>query len=523
MRILYGNARFSANKTFGDYSINAFLGGEIRDQNSITDSQYGTNFFDPNFYSINNTYASTRLAKNVINNYRSIGFFGQAVLGYKTLLYLTLSGRLDGTSRLIPNDPYFSYPSGSLAFNFTDLNPIKAVSDVISDGKIRFSAGKTGKGPLRSYFIKSNYEPQYSTGGGYAYGFNGGNDKLVAEMTKEFEAGLEFSLFKKFVSFDFSYFSRLSDGQIILPRLSYGSGFVLKMMNGGKVKNVGTEVQAIFNPIVKKNFNWNLVFNFTQYKGRVLSLAEDLPELYDSDTWLLSGVRSAVLPGYSMGALSGTQFMRNTNGDVLIDPATGLPVAGTDRYYPIADRLPKFTLGIVNKFNYKDWYLTFLWDWRKGGDVLNGLDYNMYTLGMSTKTLNREDPRVIRGVLKDGLENSENPTINHIAVTPYTSSAYYFTNIEPGMFVERDIYTMRLRDITLSYRLPKRLTRFLGERSSLKAFFTATDLIMFTNYTGLDPESNSNTTGIGGIGGYGIDFGNMARPKGFNVGVNLQL
>lgn len=294
-------------------------------------------------------------------------------------------------------------------------------------------------------------------------------------------------------------------------------------MNGGKVKNVGTEVQAIFNPIVKKNFNWNLVFNFTQYKGRVLSLAEDLPELYDSDTWLLSGVRSAVLPGYSMGALSGTQFMRNTNGDVLIDPATGLPVAGTDRYYPIADRLPKFTLGIVNKFNYKDWYLTFLWDWRKGGDVLNGLDYNMYTLGMSTKTLNREDPRVIRGVLKDGLENSENPTINHIAVTPYTSSAYYFTNIEPGMFVERNIYTMRLRDITLSYRLPKRLTRFLGERSSLKAFFTATDLIMFTNYTGLDPESNSNTTGIGGIGGYGIDFGNMARPKGFNVGVNLQL
>jgi len=522
-RILYSNARFSANKTFGDYSISAFLGGEIRDQNSITDSQYGTSFFDPNFYSINNTYASTRLAKNIINNYRSIGFFGQAVLGYKTLLYLTLSGRLDGTSRLMPNDPYFSYPSGSLAFNFTDLNPIKAVSDVISDGKIRFSAGKTGKGPLRSYFIKSNYEPQYSTGGGYAYGFNGGNDKLVAEMTNELEAGIEFSLFKKFVSFDFSYFSRLSDGQIILPRLSYGSGFVLKMMNGGKVKNVGTEIQAIFNPIVKRNFNWNLVFNFTQYKGRVLSLAEELPELYDSDTWLLSGVRSAVLPGYSMGALSGTQFMRNAKGDVLIDPATGLPVAGTDRYYPIADRLPKFTLGMVNKFNYKDWYLTFLWDWRKGGDVLNGLDYNMYTLGMSTKTLNREDPRVVRGVLKDGQENSDNPTINHIAVTPYTSSAYYFTNIEPGMFVERDIYTMRLRDITLSYRLPKRLTRFLGEKSSLKAFFTATDLIMFTNYTGLDPESNSNTTGIGGIGGYGIDFGNMARPKGFNLGVNLQL
>lgn len=523
-RILYGNFNASAYTKFAsDFSINGSLGAEIRDINSYTDSNLGTNFFDPDFYNINNTYASTRLSKNSFNNYRSFGFFGQAVMGYKELLYLTLSGRLDATSRLMPNDPYFAYPSASLAFNFTDLNYFKDQVDWVKDGKLRISTGRTGKGPGRSYYTRSNFEPQYSTGGGYAYGVNGGNSDLVAEMTDEFETGIEFSLFNKFVMFDISYFSRLSDGQIILPRLSYGSGFVLKMMNGGEVKNYGTEIQAIFNPIKRKDFNWNLTFNFTQYKGIVRSLADELPELYDSDTWILSGVRSAVMPGYSMGALTGTRFKRNTAGDILINPSTGLPLAGTDQYYPIADRLPKFTLGTVNKFNYKDLYLTFLWDWRYGGDVLNGLDYSLYTLGMSTKTLNREDPRVITGVLQDGLENTDNPTKNSIAVTPYSASTYYFTNIEPEMFVERNIYTMRLRDLTLSYRLPKHLTQFLGKKSSLNVFFTATDLVMLTNYTGLDPESNSNTPGIGGMGGFGIDFGNMGKPRGYNFGVSLKL
>lgn len=192
--------------------------------------------------------------KNAYNDYRSLGYFGQAVFGYKELLYLTLSGRLDGSSRLMPNDPFFAYPSASLAFNFTDLNIFKNDETWLKDGKLRLSVGKTGKGPGRSYFTRSNYEPQYSTGGGYAYGFNGGNPLLHAEMTKEFETGIEFSLFNKFVTFDIAYFSRLSDGQIILPRLSYGSGFVLKMMNGGEVKNYGTEIQAIFNPIKKKRF-----------------------------------------------------------------------------------------------------------------------------------------------------------------------------------------------------------------------------------------------------------------------------
>lgn len=522
-RIIAGSLMSTARGKFGDFSVRGTVGAEFKDYFYLTNSQYGEEFYDPNFYSVNNTYVDTRDFKSVYNNHRTVGFLAQATVGYKQLLYLTATGRLDGASRMAPNNPWFAYPSTSLAFNFTELNYFKDNLTWLGDGKLRGSWGMTGKAPFRTYFTRSNLEPKNSTGGGFAYGVNGGNPNLKAEKSTDYEFGLELSFFKNRLTFDYSYFHRLISDQIIMPRLSYGSGFVLRMMNGGEIESYGHEVQMNINPVKNQDFRWDLTFNFTNYRGIVKSLAEELPELYDSDTWILGGVRSAVHPGYSIGSLSGTSFKRNAKGDILINPSTGLPIAGNGNYSVIADRIPDFSLGTINKFSYKNWYLTFLWDLRMGGDVLNGMDYRMYQMGYSVKTLNREEPRVINGVLQDGLEETAYPTKNNIAVTPYTSSVYYTTNVEPKMFVEKDIWTMRLRDVTLRYKLPQSWTSRIGRNVGLDIFFTATDLVMFTNYTGLDPESNSNTPGIGGIGGYGIDYGNMGRPKGYNFGLSLKL
>src|SRR5690606_36035192 len=123
----------------------------------------------------------------------------------------------------------------------------------------------------------------------------------------------------------------------------------------------------------------------------------------------------------------------------------------------------------------------------------------------------------------DGLENTDNPTPNSIAVTPYYASTYFYSAVTGEKFVEKDIWTIRLRDITLSYDLPTSITRRIGSKTALSVFCTATDVVLFTNYTGLDPESNSNTPGLGGIGGFGIDYGNMTRPIGVNFGLRLKL
>ncbi len=521
-RIINGTFTARSRHKMNDFSLTAVLGTSFNDYLYDTYSQYGRNFSDPNFYSINITNPDDRMATESLSQTRNVGFFAQTVWGYKSLLYLTLSGRLDGASRLMPNKPWFAYPSGSFAFNFTDLDFFKDVN-WISDGKLRASVSLTGKQPFRPYYTLSKYKGQTSTGAGLAYDVNGGNPNLKPETTEDKEFGIEFALFKKRLTIDFTRYSRISRDQIFLPRLSYGTGFILKMMNGGTVESDGIEIQTKVNPIRTKDFNWDITFNYTRNRGKVVSLAAELPETYDSDTWIFSGVRSGAAPGYSIGNLMATDYKRNDNGVMLINPSSGLPVLGSDVYLPVGDRIPDFTLGTINKLRYKRFSTSFLWDLRMGGDVLNGLEYRMNLYGLSPKTLNRENPRVLKGVWEDGLENTDNPTQNNMAVTPYYNSNYYYTNTLARTYLEKDIWTFRLRDITLAYDIPKSLTSRIGKNTSLSVFCTAVDVFLFTNYTGLDPETNSNNASLGGVGGFGIDGGNMGKPRAYNFGVRLKL
>ena len=472
-------------------------------------------FYDPNFYSINNTLPTTQRAMLSINNFRGFGVFGQAVLGYKTILYLTLTGRMDAASRLMPNNPYFFYPAVSTAFNFSDLESVKNLG-WLSYGKLRASFAYTGKEPRYSYALRTRLLPVSSTGGGFNYDLaTGGNDALKPEFTRNIEVGLEAKFLKNRIGFDFTAYKLRSIDQIIRPRLSYGSGFVLKLMNGGEIENKGFEVQLTGTPVENKNFIWDVTFNITHNKGTIISLAEELPEFYDSDTWLQNGVRSSVYPGASTMAFGGWVFDRNKNGDLIINSQNGLPLLknSTD-FYPIGDRTPKALA------------LEFLIDFRYGGDVYNATQYTLYTTGLSTKTLDRETPRIYKGVLRDGLENSDNPTPNNIVVTPYYYSSFYnsTTNgVAPEMFVERDINALRVRDITLSYTFPKSFWTNSRVVKDLNLFVTATDVLLITNYSGIDPDSNGNTAGVAGAGGMGLDFGNMGRPLGVNIGLRVKL
>ena len=522
-KIFNGSLTATARHSFGKFNNTYIIGATFNDYNGTTNSTMGTNLFDPEFYTINNTLPTTHRSRSYVNRYRNVGAFAQAVIGYQDLLYLTLSGRVDGASRLMPNNPYFAYPSASLAFNFTELKYFKENLSWLSSGKLRVSMAVTGKEPWREYATSTNYAGAATTGGGFAYSYYGGNPDLKPERSENFETGIELSFLKNRLNFDFNYYNLMSRDQIINPRFSYGRGFVLQMINGGTVRNRGVEVQITGKPIVKKDFSWETTLNYSHNRGTVISLANELPELYDSDTWVVGATRSAVHPGYSTGVLSGTRYDRNIYGDILISPTNGLPSIGDVSYYPIGDRTPKFNLGFVNRFKYKGWSLSFLWDLRYGGDVMNGTEYESYTKGISVKTLDRETARVITGVLKDGQENSANPTRNTIALTPYYTSIYYTTNVAPEIFVEKNIKTLRLRDVTLSYDFPPSLMKKISFVQSMGAFMTITDSILITNYSSGDPESNSNTPGLGGIGGFGIDYGNVGKPIGVNFGVRFRL
>jgi len=302
-------------------------------------------------------------------------------------------------------------------------------------------------------------------------------------------------------------------------RGSYGTGFILFNLNGAVTRNTGLEVSVTGTPLARGDFTWDVLLNFDRSRGKLLELPNALPESYVSDTWLYGNVRNGTQPGLSTRSLTGFFYLRNDAGDLLIDPSTGLPLRSSVFIDGGYDRQPDWTAGLTNTFRWRKWSLTALIDIRKGGDILNATEHYLTSRGLSKRTLDREEPRVIRGVLRDGRENTANPTRNNIVIIPQVQPAFY-TAMSEELFIEKDINWVRLRDVTVRYELPERYAAVLRARQA-SVFVTGTDLLLFTNYSGLDPIVNGNTAAVGGSGGAGIDYGNFPIPRGVALGLKV--
>jgi len=518
------------NKKFGDFSNMFTTGFYFEDNYTKIESEKGERFYERDFYSINNTDPLSRDAKTTINRTRKVRFFGNLVTGYKSLVFLSLAGSREGVSTFISNivdkDPFFNYGSASMSFVVSDLPGVKQSMPWLNLAKARISYATTGKGPYAPYVIDYRFASQITTGGGYAYDVTGNNFDLVPERSKSFEYGFEIAAFNNRVKLDFARYNLRSKSQILPARASYGTGFVIKWFNGGEVENKGIEIQLSLVPVKNKNFFWETTVNFDHNKGTILSMPAGLPTYYDSDTWVVGNLRSQYFAGAPIGNLAANTYKRNNAGELLISPTTGLPIRDPD-FKTVGDRQPDFKLGWLNTFSYKNFTLSCNIDFRHGGSVFNGTEFLMYLTGYSTRTLNRENSVVVKGVLQDGLENSSNPTRNTIAINPYNNTDYYITsgnvvNATEEDFIE-EVNWMRLRDVTLSYMIPKKA---LGKQKlikSLSVFFTGTDLLMVTNYTGADPSVNANNASNRGFGGSGIDYGSLSTPRGFNFGCRITL
>lgn len=507
---LFNFNRVDLGKSF---SLNGLVGHALSDSKSSVNAESGRNFLDPNFVSINNTDVATRFARTTIAQRRLVSVFGQAQLGYKDWAFVTVTGRNDWTSTIPVERNSFFYPSISGSFILSDAIP--SIGKYMT-AKIRSSYAEVGK-DARPYAYRPSLESKTTVGGGYGYGFTGPNLNLKPEFARSAEGGFELTFLDDRFGIDATYYSKETRDQIVNDiRGSYGTGFILFNLNGARTRNTGVEVVARGFVVDKQDFSWEAVANYEQAKGRVVALPNALPESYISDTWLYGNIRNGVAPGLSTRSMTGTFYQRNNEGKLLIDPATGLPIRSTTFINAGYDRQPLWTMGITNTFRYKKMSLSMLWDFRRGGDVFNATQHLLTTRGLSMQTLDRETPRIIPGVLRDGKQNSDTPTQNTIVVIPQVTPAFY-TGMSEELFIEKNINWVRLRDVTFRMELPGKYLR--ARRAS--AFVRGNDLLLFTNYSGLDPIVNGNSAAVGGSGAVGIDYGNFPMPRGFSFGLTL--
>ncbi len=542
----------TANKKFNDFSVRAMAGNVWQNYETDMYASYGTGLVDNPLavdgsmtkfgVPVNNlnlvqalggnlmdsliTTPNTRirLNRNVYgqpNQYiqRLTAFFGEVSIGYKNVIFLQYSHRFEGASVFPSQTRNYNYPAGSLSIILSDIFPQIKQGGILNYAKLRTSLASTARLPdpyLNQSVIGANYAS--SVVPAYSYGFYNNNPNLEPERQHTYEIGTELKFFNNRISLEASYYNTLALKQIVQGfRASYATGYILNTLNASSTRNQGFELSLDVTAIRKKDFDWNVRFNFNHMWSQVLTLPASIAgEFYIADTWLYGNARGGLYRGSSTGTITGYGYARNNAGQILINPANGVPVVDGN-FLIRGDRTPAFTLGTINTLRYKNWNLSFLWDLKVGGDIFNGTEEFLTYSGKAGRTADRMTPRVVTGVLQDGLQNTANPSINTIAIVPQYLSTYY-TSMPEEEFIQKNVNWLRLRDVTVSYTFNNISNKLKGFKS-LGVFVTGNDLILITNYKGADPATNGNTGLSKGVGGYGFDYGNLPTPLGLNFGL----
>jgi len=513
----------TAKKSFGKVNTRLMVGNMWQDYETQTTAVFGNNLYDANRTDSANTLESTRLRNSNMTRFglpnysinRQAAYFTEAAINYDNKVFFTYSHRFEESSIFPTQSRAYNYPAGSLSVIMTDIFP--SLKENVNYWKLRGSLASTARSSA-PYANQSILNFNTGSGGGYYYDFTNANPYLTPERQQTFEMGTEVKLFNNRLSAEATYYKTKNSDLIAENfRASYATGFVLNTLNVGSNENTGIEIVLDYAVVNKKNFSWNTRFNFNRMRNKVTSLPANVPEFYISDSWVL-GARAGLTNGGSTTTITSFGYARNNAGQILIDPATGVPI--NDGLYKVhGDRNPDFTIGWLNNIVIKDLRISFLWDIKVGGDIFNGTDKYLTSIGRSDRTTDRLTPRVITGILKDGLENSSKPTLNTISIIPYYQQTYYTTMPEEE-FIEKNVNWFRLRDLSFNYNLKKYLHGSVAKYTkSLSAFLTINDLVLITNYSGADPAVGANSSATRGVSAFGFDYGNMGAPVSFNFGL----
>lgn len=528
------NVMTNLHKTFGDFDLGLMLGTTAESTERLNQTHWGYNFTTPGTVSFTNIASSNKFFDDATSKKRLVGVYGEARAAYKNLAYLTFTGRNDWSSTLpLDNRSYF-YSSASGALVFTELLP---KNDILSFGKVRASWAQVGKDAdpyatltyLESPIIYGGY-----TGVGNVY--TKGNSILKPEIQTAWEIGTELRFLNGRLGLDWTYYHSSTKNQIASPRLSNAGGYIMMSINSGSVINEGMEVSLTGKPFDGKDFKWESTLNFSYNKGRLGDFLDGVGMFYPTDAQF-GTVKSASVPnGGKFMALVGTRFETQhdadgneiSGGKYLIAPATGLYKVHSGSNDVVGNREPKLIGGWNNTFTYKNLSLSFLLDFRIGGDVFNGTEQFMVNNGLSKlTTLNNRQSVTVDGI---NANTGEAYTATYEAGKTYTfgETTYsgeamiqkYWSNYADNSYnFIQSVNWLKLRSLSLSYDF----TSLLPSHNIIKrlsANITGQNLLTWTNYKGMDPEV-CTAGGTGGSGATGIDYCSVPSVRTVTFGVNV--
>ena len=519
----------SGNQRFGDFGIGYTLGNEIVSNYSSSINATGLEIVVPGFSNLKN-FVSFNTSDN-FSKTRLIGVFADISLEYRNYLSVNLKARNDFSSTLGPDNRSTFYPAVAVSFNPAEaFEGLKG--DIISSMKFRANAGEVGKSPgaynTDTYYAKASAGDGLGSTGvsfpfaglaGYTYSNSAGNPNLEPEFTREIELGGEFGFFKNRLFIDISVYKRDTRNLLFAVPVAATSGFTSLFKNAGKLSTKGIEFLVSFSPVKTEQFSWDATLTYTSFRSVVTELAPGVSLIS------LGGFTSPniqAVAGEQYGLIYSNKFIRDTEGNLVINPANGLPRA-TSAVSEVGNPNPKFNAGFVNTFSYKGFSLSFLLDLKYKGDILSRTLGDLRINGVAKETADYErlnpdgtvaKPWMFDGVLADA-SGAPTKTRNNIPVSAqdYWGLAGKYVSWEGYVY---DATYLKLREATLTYAFPSSMlgrTRFI---SGLSLSLYGRNLWTYApNFPDLDPEQN--LTGVSNARGLEFGIQPIARTAGISL------
>lgn len=517
------------NNRWGDFDFSATAGGNIYKVDNSTVITTAQDMQIRNvvaLMSFNETSLQENSYRKQINS-----LFAAVNVGWKNLLYLDATIRGDKSSTLPTGNNTYVYPSVSGSFVFSEL--IKR-GDILPYGKLRLSFAQVGS-DTDPYQLGLVYSKSKFTYPGYTIGYIDNetipNKNLKPTRTNSFEIGFETKFLNNRIGLDFTYYNQTSKDQIMGMASSWTNGYTRRLINAGKIQNQGIEIALNTRPLQIGDFAWDLNINFSKNNNKVKSLVDDM-DMFELEkaTWL--DVQIAAKVGENFGSIIGPDFQRNDKGEILIDPATGLPLYDKSNHV-LGNASWDWTGGLSTTFSYKNFALSALFDVKVGGDLYSMSARASYESGKNPATLvgreewyKSEEQRMAAGIAKGA--DTWTPTGGFVApgVIDNGDGTYRPNDIKinpedywmsvcrnaPSMFIYDNSY-VKCREITLTYQFPKKWLGKVVQDMSI-SFVTRNPFIVWKNIPDIDPDSNyNNTTGMG------LEYGSLPSRKSY--GVNL--
>ena len=509
-----------ANK-FGDFDVNANVGGNIRANNySRVDLNTNGGLVVPDLFTIGNSVGTSGLGNGRYSKeVRSL--YARASIGWKSLVFLEVTGRNDWSSALPANNNSYFYPSVGGSFVFSELT--RNSLPFLSFGKLRGSWAQVGS-DLSPYQLALNYEVNQ-------FKYNNTNSLMttpnlltnagiVPSLSSAFELGVDMRFLKNRAGLAFTYYHENKINEILNVDVTAASGYTGKVINAGRIERDGIELTLDGKPVVGRNFSWDITFNLAHNTSRILELAPGINSIQATSAVPFGTTTQSFATNDAFGYARVIQSTgRDASGNLVGDNRwgqlrgngivykNGQPLLNADGTYQFAPNtdfgsvLPAFTGGLVNTFRYRGVALGLSIDYQKGGKYFSLSNFWGEYSGLyaNTAAINDKGKNVRDDVADGGGVHVVGVGDSGEKIDTYVGGYDYYHQFGNNSIIDNSVFDasyVKLREVSLGYQLPIRASRFLqGVNVSLVA---RNPWLIYAANRNIDPSELSSRYGESG-------------------------